>query len=284
MDPAAAEKTNETAQVFRKLWPRVTDDDNLALHGFRRFKTAHLLNLRFLEQEIAEVDRAIYQAGLSLGHEPSTRDRLGLKHSTIDPNPPALKDTITQDLVLKLRNLLQQYDEALSRFGNIMAMETVSLLDDGKQSSLQTELTLLQKYKTRLVRADLGTRSRTDPFQRWLHRKLRAFRYWRISNQLDGPESLVSSLKHHWPHQNTVRIASIVERFIAAVVTGAFLVAPLAILSARSINGTQLTVVCVFVVLFAAVVTAMLRVSSYEIMAATAAYAAVLSVFVSNGS
>lgn len=175
-------------------------------------------------------------------------------------------------------------DEALSRFGNIMAMETVSLLDDGKQSSLQTELTLLQKYKTRLVRADLGTRSRTDPFQRWLHRKLRAFRYWRISNQLDGPESLVSSLKHHWPHQNTVRIASIVERFIAAVVTGAFLVAPLAILSARSINGTQLTVVCVFVVLFAAVVTAMLRVSSYEIMAATAAYAAVLSVFVSNGS
>lgn len=185
---------------------------------------------------------------------------------------------------LHLSLIQMSLDEALSSFGNIMAMETVSLLDDGKQSSLQPELTLLEKYKTRLVRADLGTRSRTDPFQRWLHRKLRAFRYWRISNQLDGPESFVSSPKHHWPHQNTVRIASIVGRFIAAVVTGAFLVAPLAILSARSINGTQLTVVCVFVALFAAVVTALLRVSSYEIMAATAAYAAVLSVFVSNGS
>lgn len=113
MEPATTEEINKTAELFCKLWPCVTDDDNLALHGFRRFKTTHLLNLRFLEQEIAELDRTIYQAGLSLGHQPSPRDRLGLKHGTIDQNVPALKDTITREQVLRLRNLLQQYGAIL---------------------------------------------------------------------------------------------------------------------------------------------------------------------------
>src|SRR4051794_6571520 len=113
-----------------------------------------------------------------------------------------------------------------------MAMETVSLLDDGKQLSLQTELSLFERYKTRLVRADLGMRSRTDPFQRWLHKKLRAFRYWRIANIMkqDSPESLMSSPKYRWSHQNTALIASIAGRLVAAIITTAFLVTPLAIL------------------------------------------------------
>ena len=45
---------------FPLLWQRSTEDNNLALHGFRRFKTTHLLNLRFLEEEIADLDHAIY--------------------------------------------------------------------------------------------------------------------------------------------------------------------------------------------------------------------------------
>lgn len=109
MDPGTTEEVNETAKLFCKLWPRVTDDNNLVLHGFRRFKTTHLLNLRFLEQEIAELDHTIYHAGLSLGYTPSPCDRLGLKHCTIDPNVPALNDTITREQVLRLRTLLQQY-------------------------------------------------------------------------------------------------------------------------------------------------------------------------------
>lgn len=172
-------------------------------------------------------------------------------------------------------------DDALAAFGNIMAMETVSLLDGGRQFSLQSELTLSEKYKTRLIRADLGTRSRTDPLQRWLHKKLRAFRYWRIANK-HGDSECIKSMPEG--SQNTVLIASIAGRLIAAITAGSFLVAPLAILSARSIQGIQVTVVGLFVVVFAAVVTVMLKVSSYEMMAASAAYAAVLSVFVSNGS
>ncbi|KEY63953.1 hypothetical protein S7711_11640 [Stachybotrys chartarum IBT 7711] len=79
-----------------------------------------------------------------------------------------------------------------------MAMETVSLLDDGEQASLQTDLTLHEKYNTRLIRTDVGMRSRIDPFQRWLHKRLRAFRYWRIVNKQDDLESSTASIRDYW--------------------------------------------------------------------------------------
>jgi hypothetical protein len=49
-----------------------TADNNLTLHGFRRSKTTHLLNLRYLEDEVAQIDHTLYQAGLSLNLSPSS--------------------------------------------------------------------------------------------------------------------------------------------------------------------------------------------------------------------
>ena len=49
------EEVNPIAGPFSKLSPRVTNDNNVTLHGFRRFKNTNLLNLRFLEEEIAEL-------------------------------------------------------------------------------------------------------------------------------------------------------------------------------------------------------------------------------------
>lgn len=43
-------------------------------------------------------------------------------------------------------------------------METFSLLDDEKQFSMRSDLSLYEEYRTRLVRTDLETRTRTDPF------------------------------------------------------------------------------------------------------------------------
>lgn len=109
MNSESGEDVDSTADLFPSLWSRVTDDSNVTLHGFRRFKTIHLLNLRFLEEEIAEIDWKIYQAGLGLGQQPSANDRLGLRHSKINANPPAAKDVITRALILRLRSLIQQY-------------------------------------------------------------------------------------------------------------------------------------------------------------------------------
>lgn len=64
--------------------------------------------------------------------------------------------------------------------------------------------------------------------------------------------------------------------------TAVYLVVPLAILSNLSHRSVQLTVISVCVVLFAFSVSCLLRVSNLEIMIVSAAYTAILSVFVSN--
>jgi hypothetical protein len=45
-------------------------------------------------------------------------------------------------------------DKALTAFNNIMAVETFSLLDDKKQSSLRYDLNLYEIYNTRLLRVE----------------------------------------------------------------------------------------------------------------------------------
>jgi hypothetical protein len=100
---------NSITSAFRKAWIISTADNNLTLHGFRRFKTTHLLNLRFLEDEIAEMDHTLYQAGLSLDISPTSDDRLGLGHCKKDANVPKIDETITEDFILRLRKLVKEY-------------------------------------------------------------------------------------------------------------------------------------------------------------------------------
>ncbi|KAI1742065.1 hypothetical protein F4680DRAFT_464316 [Xylaria scruposa] len=272
-------------QQFQEHWEVATDDNNLTLHGFRRFKTTHLLNLRYLEDEIAELDHTMYQAGLSLGLDHTPTDRLGLAWSKKDHNVPSIETSITRELVLKLRDLLKQYDEALAAFHNIMSMETFSLLDDEKQSSFRSDLTLHEIYKTRLLRLDLGTRSRTDPFQRQLYKSIRAFRYWQLSGQSKSNNVEAQGLPkggHRWSYQNTIRFAEVIGRIITAIVAAIFLIAPLMILSYLPSKNTQLMVASAFIFVFSFLVGIMLKISNLETMAVAAAYAAVIATFVSN--
>jgi len=166
-----------------------------------------------------------------------------------------------------------------------MAMETFSLLDDEKHSSLRTDFTLHEIYETRLVRVDLGARSRQDPFQRRLPKYLRAFWYWRLSKRFQNNSEGFRSFPpvHRWTYQNTVFIAEVIGRVVVAAITGIFFVVPLSILSHEPRKGVQLAVVSVSIVGFSILLSTMMRASSLEMMMVSAAYAAVLSVFVSNG-
>ncbi|KAI1178314.1 hypothetical protein F4777DRAFT_538215 [Nemania sp. FL0916] len=276
--------SNLITQQFRKHWDLATDDNNLTLHGFRRFKTAHLLSLRYLEDQISELDHTIYQAGLSLGLDRTPIDRLGLVGSKKDENVPSIEETITSELVLKLRDLLKQYDEALAAFHNIMSMETVSLIDDEKQSSLRSDLTLHEIYKTRLLRVDLRTRSKTDPFQRQLHRHIRAFRYWKLSRKSHSNTEAQRSPQgsHRWSYQDTVVIAEVIGRIFTALVAAFFLVLPLVLLSCYTTKSTQLITASIFILLFSFLIGVVLKISNLETMAVAAAYAAVIGTFVSN--
>jgi len=174
-------------------------------------------------------------------------------------------------------------DDALIAFSHIMAMETCSLLDDEKSSSMRTDLNLYEKFNTRLLRTDLGVRTRTDPFQRQLHKYLRAFRYWRLSrNHQEIPEPPRSNQTHvRWSYQNTIAIAEVLGRVATVVIIGVFIIVPLATLSHQS-KDIQIIISSLFVVVFAFIITIMLKVSNLEMMVVTAAYAAVLGTFVSN--
>ncbi|KAF2818149.1 hypothetical protein CC86DRAFT_461230 [Ophiobolus disseminans] len=235
-----------SVDAFHKCWVASTANNNLTLHGFRRFKTTQLLNLRFLENEIADMDHTVYQAGLSLGLSPSPGDRLGLQHSKRDADVQKVNDVINQEFISKLRNLIKEYNEALAAFNHIMTMETFSLLDDEQHASLWDDLSLYEVYKTRLLRVDLETRSRTDPFQRWLHTYLRAFRYWRLSRKArSNSEGLgsVAGRQQRWSYQNTILIAEVIGRVTTAALTAVFIIAPLAIMSHESSKNIQLIVV-----------------------------------------
>ncbi|KAI1273581.1 hypothetical protein F5Y07DRAFT_253008 [Xylaria sp. FL0933] len=272
-----------SAQEFPQHWEKVTADSDLTRHGFRRFKTTQLINLRFLEDEIVELDRIIYQASLSLGFDPSSSDTLGLRDNLRNTDAPRVKEKITQEMVLKLRDLIKEYNDALIAFNQIMTMETFSLMDDERQSSLRTDLSLHAIYNTRLIRTDLGTRSRTDPFQRRIHKYLRDLRYWRLSKR-DKNRTEVSgtpSTAHRWHYQNTVLIAEVVGRVTTAVIIAVFLVVPLVILGYQPKN-IQVAVISVFILVFSFVVSSMLKISNLETMAVSAAYAAVLATFVTN--
>ena len=95
--------------TFQRAWHNATDDNYLTLFGFRRFRTAHLMNLRFLEEEIDKIDHEIYQAGLKLDNSYKTVDRLALKHAKLDNDMANIGEQVHEEMRRKLRALLKQY-------------------------------------------------------------------------------------------------------------------------------------------------------------------------------
>lgn len=67
-----------------------------------------------------------------------------------------------------------------------------------------------------------------------------------------------------------------------AALTAIIIIAPLAIMSHELSNNVQLIVVSVCIIILSFLVSLYLKVSSYEMMAVSAGYATVVSVFVSN--
>lgn len=304
---------SETALTFRNLWNITTDDNPLTLYGFRRFRTTHLLNLRLLETEIDTIDHKIYQAGLGLDLPLTSADKLGLKHSKRDEHAPSPEEIFNPELVSRLRQLLKEYgtllhwkelgvprlmqhciaDEALASFNQIMMMETFALADNSWQATLRSDnQNPYELYKTRLVRVDTVGRSRSgDLLRRTLRKFLRAFWFFvrfrgqhahqKHSSYFSATE-LESNLKRSY--QNTNSLADILTRFLIALIAGIYLVIPLVILSHQSTTEAHLVTISVFIVMFSLLISCLTRATNEETMVASAAYAAVLSVFFSNNS
>ncbi|MCJ1311501.1 hypothetical protein MMC25_005173 [Agyrium rufum] len=298
---------------FHEHWPNVTSDNRLTLFGFRRYRTTHLLNLRFLEAEIDEIDHHLYQKGLQLDFPVDCHhalDRLGLRQAKRDTGQRKVE--VDRILVLQLRSLVKEYgklipdddwavqamievplDEALKAFNTIMSMETFSLADNANHAVARKDLYACEKFKTRMLRVDLPPRHGSrDPIQHFLRKGLRrlwyALNHWklRVDDEEQGRKGSPSSMGATWDraYQNTARLAEAVTRFVIAMIAGATLVVPLIALSLQDSRKDRLLIVIIYISIFCFLLSLLSKASNYETMAASAAYAAVLSVFVSNGS
>lgn len=101
-------------EIFSKVWREITSDNHLTLFGFRRYRTTHLLNLRFLEAEIDKIDHDLYQAGLQLNQplrRENTLDRLGLKQAKKDGKRMKIEEVVNEALIMRLRSLIKEYGE-----------------------------------------------------------------------------------------------------------------------------------------------------------------------------
>lgn len=190
-------------------------------------------------------------------------------------------------------NRLIGLDESLKAFNTVMSMETFSLADNTNQSGSRQDLYAYEKFKTRMLRVDLPLRhSSRDPVQHFLRKSLRRLWYalnlWKLraDDEEQGRMEPLSRMMAAWDrtYLNTTRIAEAVARFVIAMFTGAALVVPLVVLSFQDSQESRLLVVILFVFIFCFLLSLFSKGSNYEIMAASAAYAAVLTVLVSNGS
>ena len=75
-----------------------------------------------------------------------------------------------------------------------------------------------------------------------------------------------------------------IARFLIAVMTAAFLIASLGFFTKQTSIGAHLVTVSLFILAFAVFLAVCSRATNQEIMGASAAYAAVLVVFVSSRS
>lgn len=96
---------------------------------FRRYRTSHLLNLRFLEDEIAKTELELYQAGMSLDVDPECKDDMKSRTATGETDSPQVEDIINQECVFRLRNLIKEYGTELFRMmGKVLLIHLQTLL------------------------------------------------------------------------------------------------------------------------------------------------------------
>ena len=181
-------------------------------------------------------------------------------------------------------------DEGLISFNQIMMMETYALADNSWQAILRSnDRNPYEMYKTRMIRVDsFGRRHSGDLLRRSLRKYLRAFWFFiRFQGQHAHQKSLsAAELEANFKrsYQNTSQLADFLTRFLIALIAGVFLVIPLAVLAHQSTTTAHLVTISVSIVLFSFIVSLLTRATNEETMVASAAYAAVLSVFFSNNS
>lgn len=109
-DPATPPVPILRVHDFEESWGKVTNSG--VLNQFHRYNTLHLLNLRFLEEELATVESQVLRAGLKFSGREKGPDQIIFEEAIISPDVCDSNGKVSQAYVEKLRNLIQKYGKS----------------------------------------------------------------------------------------------------------------------------------------------------------------------------
>jgi hypothetical protein len=107
-DEYSTQHVDDILERFRRFWPTATDDNRLTLFGFRRFRTVHLLNLRFLEDELTDINRKLCIAAEVLDIPLPPKNKLGLRHGT-PRDPSEWNAALDREFFGNMRRVVKEY-------------------------------------------------------------------------------------------------------------------------------------------------------------------------------
>ncbi|KKY18771.1 hypothetical protein UCDDS831_g05794 [Diplodia seriata] len=172
-------------------------------------------------------------------------------------------------------------DDALLRFNQMMQMQTFALSDDAWHSDFRGDLNKWEQSKTRLVRTDLPAARIRSPLESGLNHLLRAAGQTWKNQRSSAPDRDAEAQQTGLAPRNVIRATKCITCFLVAVFSAAVLVVPLLLLSDQS-NAAELLKIGMFIVVLCFAVSFCSGSSALATMGVTAAYAAVLVVFISN--
>lgn len=161
-----------------------------------------------------------------------------------------------------------------------MQMQTLALSDDAWHSDFRSDLNKCEQSKTRLVRTDLPSVKIRSPLENGLNHMLR--RVWQAwTSRRAAPSDEDAEQQATLTPRNITGATKFITCFLVAVFAAAVLVVPLLVLSDRS-SASKLLKIGMFIGIFCFAVSFCSGSSALATMGVTAAYAAVLVVFISN--
>ncbi|KAK3349040.1 hypothetical protein B0T25DRAFT_547046 [Lasiosphaeria hispida] len=258
-------RIDEGATREQKLFHCARGLYDAAWYKFRRFETLSLLSLYHYQDKLVQVEKKINE------------DR----------------GQMTEEDISNLATMLRNYYDALQSFKKISTMDRPPHLEQNLAAQVLSDKLNELSYASAgelgmvdLTPATLGASS--DPVRVLLQRYIEQGSSGSAghSRQQPTPEQFSNlKLPPGKPNPSGERVTPLVDKFarlFISLIGGAFLLAPMYALTFIRAQKDQLITVGVFVVFFAVIMAAATKSTNQELLTATATYAAVLVVFISQ--
>ncbi|KAI5838107.1 hypothetical protein DFP73DRAFT_565803 [Morchella snyderi] len=269
----------ETEPLFQ--YPRgypslsATMNSDLSLAMFRRFGKIRIRSLLYKQDYLAELERRLYVLDLK------EKDQVNLSSRRFDNNAER------KEIMVEIGITLKDYDKALFNCSKIFGSPAASAKNIEQLSQWIDDSQPLEAEEQRFLedRSDVIA-LREDLLERGTQLKLAGFLAKKYLTSDSDPRNRLNSDPnvYYIPDDGVLKIAGflkIVVRVVVTITAAATLLVPIVILCFVKVFRWQMFTIVISTLTFSAAV-ASTRASNGEIFGATAAYAAVMTVFLGS--